>query len=192
MLDCQLFGLNPWGHHLTSLLLHALNAALVFLLFRRMTGALWRSLLVAALFAVDPLRVESVAWIAKRKDMLSAFFGLLTLMVYARYARDNESEIRNSKLCNYSLALLFFALGLMSKPMLVTWPFVMLLLDYWPLNRIRSSELGVRNLKVGDGKDSVLRAGNGGEHRDLCGAEARWRCDAVEASPAWRAHREMP
>ena len=94
MLDCQVFGLKPWGHHLTSLLLHALNAALVFLLLRAMTGATWRSLFVAALFAVHPLRVESVAWVAERKDVLSGFFGLLSLIFYARYA---QSEIQNSK-----------------------------------------------------------------------------------------------
>ena len=86
MLDCQLFGLKPWGHHLTNVLLHALNAALVFVLLRQMTGATWRSLLVAALFAVHPLRVESVAWVAERKDVLSGFFGLLSLIFYARYA----------------------------------------------------------------------------------------------------------
>ena len=83
MLDCQLFGLNPWGHHLTSVLLHALNAVLVFALLQQMTGATWRSLWVAALFAVHPLRVESVAWVAERKDVLSAFFGLLCPGAYA-------------------------------------------------------------------------------------------------------------
>ena len=89
MLDCQLFGLNPWGHHLTSVLLHALNAMLVFALLQQMTGAKWRSLLVAALFAVHPLRVESVAWVAERKDVLSGCFGLLCLLCYARYARPS-------------------------------------------------------------------------------------------------------
>jgi len=86
MVDCQVFGLKPWGHHLTSVLLHALNAGLVFALLRQMTGATWRSLLVAALFAVHPLRVESVAWVAERKDVLSGCFGLLALLAYARYA----------------------------------------------------------------------------------------------------------
>ena len=86
MLDCQLFGLNPWGHHLTSVLLHAVNTGLVFLLLRRLTGALWRSVLVAALFGWHPLHVESVAWVSERKDVLSGFFGLLALMAYARYA----------------------------------------------------------------------------------------------------------
>ena len=90
MLDCQLFGLNPWGHHLTSVLLHALNTGLVFLLLRGLTGALWRSVLVAALFGWHPLHVESVAWVAERKDVLSGFFGLLALMAYARYAQKSE------------------------------------------------------------------------------------------------------
>ena len=154
MLDCRLFGLQPWGHHLTSLLLHALNTALVFLLLRTLTGAVWRSLLVAALFGWHPLRVESVAWVAERKDVLSAGFGFLSLLCYARYARGTESRIQNPESRNrkaearriasgYWLALLFFACGLMSKPMLVTWPFVMLLLDYWPLKRFAGGQLKV-------------------------------------------------
>jgi tetratricopeptide (TPR) repeat protein len=136
MLDCQLFGLNPWGHHLTNVLLHALNAALVFVLLRRLTNATWRSLLVAALFAVHPLHVESVAWVSERKDVLSGFFGLLTLIFYVRYAQSKIAN-RQSPIANYALALLFFVLGLMSKPMLVTWPFVLLLLDYHPLERFK-------------------------------------------------------
>jgi len=146
MLDCQLFGLNPWGHHLTNVLLHAFNTALVFLLLRRLTSAVWRSFMVAALFAVHPLHVESVAWVAERKDVLSGFFGLLSLIFYVRYAQ--AKQILNSQLStlNYFLALLFLALGLMSKPMLVTWPFVMLLLDYWPLGRIPTSDF--RPLKI--------------------------------------------
>jgi protein O-mannosyl-transferase len=142
MLDCQLFGLRPWGHHLTSVLLHSLNTVLVFLLLRRLTGATWRSLWVAALFGWHPLHVESVAWIAERKDMLSTAFGLLSLLCYARYAQSRSVGERDSRLHparDYSLALLFLALGLMSKAMLVTWPFVMLLLDYWPLGRFQSS-----------------------------------------------------
>jgi len=150
MLDCQLFGLSPWGHHLTNVLLHAINAALVFALLQQMTGSPLRSLFVAALFAVHPLRVESVAWVAERKDVLSGFFGLLALIFYVRYARRRSSvEGREPKAqgvpalaprpatLDYVLALCFFALGLMSKPMLVTWPFVMLLLDYWPLGRFK-------------------------------------------------------
>jgi tetratricopeptide (TPR) repeat protein len=149
MLDCQLFGVKPWGHHFTSVLFHAFNAALVFVLLQRLTGALWPSLWVAALFALHPLRVESVAWIAERKDVLSGFFGLLALIFYARYAarrqsaQGSESQARPAPASatrrssgDFALALFFLALGLMSKPMLVTWPFVMLLLDYWPLNRV--------------------------------------------------------
>ncbi len=98
MLDCQLFGLNPWGHHLTSVLLHALNAGLVFALLQQMTGATWRSLLVAALFALHPLRVESVAWVSERKDVLSGFFGLLALMAYARYA-EAKSKVKSPVVC---------------------------------------------------------------------------------------------
>ncbi len=177
MLDCQLFGLKPWGHHLTSVLLHAFNAVLVFVWLQQMTGARWRSLLVAAIFAVHPLRVESVAWVAERKDVLCAFFGLLTLIAYTRYVQNvadgrwqmtnrthtsprpspqrGEGEKRvpvSSPVTRhpslfYALALVCFALGLMSKPMLVTLPFVLLLLDYWPLNRMRSAECGMRSLK---------------------------------------------
>jgi tetratricopeptide (TPR) repeat protein len=148
MLDCQLFGLQPWGHHLTSLLLHALNTALVFLLLRTLTGAVWRSLLVAALFGAHPLHVESVAWVAERKDVLSAFFGLLSLLFYARYAQAAEAGKQRTEAnllsSNYWFALLFFAIGLMSKAMLVTWPFVMLLLDYWPLQRVKVQGSGSR------------------------------------------------
>ncbi|MGA2787076.1 MAG: tetratricopeptide repeat protein [Verrucomicrobiota bacterium] len=137
MLACQLFGLNPWGHHLINVLLHAVNTVLVFLLFQRMTGATWRSLLLAALFGLHPLRVESVAWVTERKDVLCTFFGLLALLMYVRYAEKSKVQGPKSQVC-YSLALLFLALGLMSKAMLVTWPFVLLLLDYWPLERFKS------------------------------------------------------
>jgi protein O-mannosyl-transferase len=164
MADCQLFGLNPWGHHLTSVLLHAVNTMLVFLLLWALTGARWRSVLAAALFGWHPLHVESVAWVAERKDVLSGLFGLLALMAYARYAqgRMQNAECRMQKpgtpagetrftfhvsrftpppaTC-YILSLVFLALGLMSKPMLLTWPFVMLLLDYWPLGRLDVSTL---------------------------------------------------
>jgi tetratricopeptide (TPR) repeat protein len=148
MLDCQWYGLRPWGHHLTSVLLHALNTVLVFLLLLRLTGARWRSVMVAALFGWHPLHVESVAWVAERKDVLSTGFGLLALLLYARFARDAGAGAREpgdkpdgvlrrvpgSRF--YWLAWLCFVLGLLSKPMLVTWPFVMLLLDYWPLKRL--------------------------------------------------------
>jgi tetratricopeptide (TPR) repeat protein len=172
MLDCQLFGLKPWGHHLTSMLLHAVNTVLVFVLLQQLTGARWRSAMVAVLFGLHPLHVESVAWVAERKDMLSTCFGLLALIFYAGYTRRVTSDrcqvtgpekvipapVLSRVTCLpvevplggtkaghpaffYALALLFFALGLMSKPMLVTWPFVMLLLDYWPLERFKLSNV---------------------------------------------------
>jgi tetratricopeptide (TPR) repeat protein len=129
ILDWQLFGRNPAGHHLTNLLLHLANTLLLFAVLRRMTGAVGPSGLVAALFAVHPLHVESVAWVAERKDVLSTFFWMLTLLAYARYAERRTAG-------RYLLTLLLFALGLMTKPMLVTLPCVMLLLDYWPLRRL--------------------------------------------------------
>jgi protein O-mannosyl-transferase len=130
MLDCQLYGLKPAGHHFTNVLLHTIAVILLFLVLRKMTGTLWRSAFVAALFAIHPLHVESVAWISERKDVLSAVFFMLTLGAYTRYVRARS-------VTSYLLVLLLFALGLMSKPMLVTVPFILLLLDYWPLDRIR-------------------------------------------------------
>lgn len=135
MADCQIFGLNPWGHHLTSVLLHAFNTLLVFAVLRKMTGAMWRSLLVAALFGLHPLHVESVAWVAERKDVLSTLFGLLTLWAYAHWVQQRAAQ-RPRTWRFYGLALAAFALGLMSKPMVVTVPCVLLLLDFWPLNRL--------------------------------------------------------
>jgi Tfp pilus assembly protein PilF len=128
-LDCQLFGLNAGGHLFVSALIHVANTLLVFLLFKRLTGAGWKSAIVAALFALHPLHVESVAWAVERKDNLSTFFGLLSLLAYVRYAAAPSWK-------RYALVALWLALGLMSKPMLVTWPFVLLLLDYWPLKRL--------------------------------------------------------
>ena len=141
MLDCQLYGLHPWGHHLTNVLLHTATVIVLFLVLRQMTclrgeatatqaGNLWRSAFVAAVFAIHPLRVESVAWVAERKDVLSGLFFMLTIGAYVRYARHSWSPAR------YGLVTLLFALGLMCKPMLVTLPLVLLLLDYWPLNRV--------------------------------------------------------
>jgi tetratricopeptide (TPR) repeat protein len=130
MFDCQLYGLKPNGHHFSNVLLHTIAVILLFLALRQMTGALWRSAFVAALFAIHPLHVESVAWISERKDVLSALFFILTLSAYIRY-------VRRPSVTSYLLLLLVFAFGLMSKPMLVTVPFVLLLLDYWPLGRIR-------------------------------------------------------
>ncbi|MEY4917759.1 MAG: hypothetical protein RL616_1672 [Verrucomicrobiota bacterium] len=145
-LDCTLFGLNAGGHHLVNLLLHAANALLVFVLLRNTTGALWRSAVVAALFAWHPLRVESVAWASERKDVLCAFFFLLSLVCYAK--RDAcgvmREKISGSRITHHSsrfylLALFFFACALLSKPMAVTLPFVLLLLDIWPLQRFQVS-----------------------------------------------------
>jgi tetratricopeptide (TPR) repeat protein len=134
MLDCQLYGLNPGGHHSTNLIFHVINTLLLFLWLRQLTGALWRSAIVAALFAWHPLHVESVAWASERKDVLSTFFWMLTLIAYTRYARESRVLSPKSKVF-YGLSLLAFACGLMSKPMVVTLPFVLLLLDFWPLNR---------------------------------------------------------
>jgi len=179
MLDASLFGQNAGGFHFTNVAFHAVNGLLLFLLLRMLTGAMWRSVVVAALFALHPLRVESVAWVTERKDVLSGCFGLLALICYARYARGRgrrKSETRNPKPegnpkpetrnpksearggwsvvrgpwsvsslpCPifYLLSLCFFACGLMSKPMLVTLPFVLLLLDYWPLGRLAAPEPG--------------------------------------------------
>ena len=130
MLDCQFYGLHAGGHHLTSVLLHAIVAILLFLVLLRMTGDFWPSAFVAAVFAIHPLRAESVAWVAERKDVLSGLFFMLTLWAYVGYAR------RPFSLGRYLTVVLLFALGLMAKPMLVTLPFVLLLLDYWPLGRI--------------------------------------------------------
>jgi hypothetical protein len=129
MLDCQLFGLNPGAHHLTNLFLHLANVLLLFAVLRRMTGALWKAAFVSALFALHPLHVESVAWVAERKDVLSTLFWFLTMLAYTRYV---ERPTRS----RYLLTLIALACGLMAKPMLVTLPFVLLLLDYWPLDRM--------------------------------------------------------
>jgi len=177
MLDCQLWGLNAGGHHLTNVIIHAANAMLLFMVLRRMMGlrseasppqvglrpdkgvgasavaeamadksappasVLWPSAFVAAMFAIHPLDVESVAWVAQRKNVLSTFFWLLTMWTWVRYVEKTKGQSPKSKVF-YGLALVFFALGLMSKPMLVTLPFVLLLLDYWPLGRI--SDFGFR------------------------------------------------
>ena len=139
MLDVQIFGLNAERHHLVNLLLHVTNVLLVFLVLGAMTGALWKSAFIAALFAVHPQRVESVAWIAERKDMLFVCFGLLTLAAYLFFAR-RPGRLR------YLLVLLFFILGLSAKPMLMTLPLTLLLLDYWPLGRIRFAQAAAGSL----------------------------------------------
>jgi tetratricopeptide (TPR) repeat protein len=134
MVDFQLYGLNPKGHHLTNVFFHLLNTLLLFYVLQRMTGALWRSGFVAALFALHPLHVESVAWVAERKDVLSTLFWLLTIWAYTWY-------VERPRRTRYLLTLLTFTLGLMAKPMLVTLPFVLLLLDYWPLGRFQVDQL---------------------------------------------------
>jgi tetratricopeptide (TPR) repeat protein len=133
MLDYQLFGLSSRAYHLTNLFLHIINTILLLYVLNRMTQAFWQSAFVAALFALHPLHVESVAWIAERKDVLSAFFWLLTIGAYYRYAKQPS-------LGKYLWVLIFFILGLMSKPMVVTLPFILFLLDYWPLRRLRSGK----------------------------------------------------
>jgi protein O-mannosyl-transferase len=130
MLDCQFFGLNASGHHFTNVILHTANAVLLFLILKEMTGALWRSFSVAALFAWHPLHVESVAWISDRKDLLSTFFVMLTLIAYLRY-------VRRPQWSSYLAIIICYAFGLMSKATVVTLPFVLLLMDYWPLKRIQ-------------------------------------------------------
>lgn len=128
MLDWELFGANAGGHHWTSLIIHIINTALLFLLLNQLTGAMWRSAMVAALFAIHPINVESVAWVAERKNVLSTFFWFLTMLLYVWYVRKPGWR-------RYLPVFICFALGLMSKPMLVTLPFVLLLVDFWPLNR---------------------------------------------------------
>ena len=142
MLDCQLYGLNPAGHHLTSLFFHLANTLLLFLVLRESTGRRWPSFLVAGLFALHPLHVESVAWISERKDVLSTFFWMLTILAYIRYVQRPTFHL-------YLLTLFLFVCGLLAKPMLVTLPFVLLLFDYWPLGRIRSG--GRYPIKVAQG-----------------------------------------
>ena len=136
MLDITLFGHSPEGPHLTNILIHAVNGALLFLVLRRLTGAHWRSAFVAGLFALHPLNVESVAWVSERKNVLSTFLWMLTLLGYVRYVEESKARSHGDKKY-YGLSLLLFACGLMSKPMLVTLPFVLLLLDGWPLGRWR-------------------------------------------------------
>ena len=135
LLDVSLFGLDARGHHATSVLLHALNAALLFLALERLTGRRWPSAFVAALFGVHPLHVESVAWVAERKDVLAGLFFMLLLLAYERYSRRGGTV-------RYLAVLALFALGLAAKPMLVTVPLVLLLLDFWPLGRMRFKHAG--------------------------------------------------
>lgn len=130
MLDCHIYGLIPGMHHIVGLIFHILNSMLVFMVLKQMTGALWRSALVAALFALHPINVESVAWVAERKNVLSALFWMLTMLSYISYSKQPSFY-------RYITTISLFVLGLMAKPVLVTLPFVFLLLDYWPLQRLR-------------------------------------------------------
>lgn len=144
MLDCQLYGLNPKGHHLTSLILHIANSLLLFFVLSKITGAFWKSTFVAALFALHPLHVESVAWVSERKDVLSTLFWILTMWAYYHYIKRPEYK-------RYLLVLIVFGLGLMAKQMLVTLPFVLLLMDYWPLGRFQFAHTG----KISSSKSNV-------------------------------------
>ncbi len=164
MVDASLYGLKPGGYHLTNVLLHTGAVILLFVVLKEMTGTLWRSAFVAAVFAIHPLRAESVAWVAERKDVLSGVFFMLTLWAYARYVHQPAAPVSASTLHPesvrpsrftfhvsryYWLAVVFFAFGLMSKPMLVTLPFVLLLLDYWPLGRFTPAfHVGVQRLNA--------------------------------------------
>ena len=194
MLDVQLFGLKPRWHHLTNLLFHIANTLLLFFIFHRMTKAPWKSAFVAALFALHPLHVESVAWVAERKDVLSTFFWMLAMGAYIHYVEHRTEDGRQktedgregkgilrfpSSVFRYSAVLIFFALGLMAKPMLVTFPFVLLLLDYWPLQRFEpkksaqeirteasrqgtgSGEQAQLSAKKKKGKSAKMRTGQG-------------------------------
>jgi protein O-mannosyl-transferase len=137
-LDCQIFGLKPGGHHATSIVLHALNSVLVFLVLFQLTGAFWRSAVVGAFFAWHPLHVETAAWIAERRSLLCAFFWLLSLWAYARYVAHLKSQFLDSKIY-YAGAVVFFALALMSAPMAVALPLILLVLDWWPLGRLAAT-----------------------------------------------------
>ena len=152
MLDCQIFGLRPGGHHFANILLHSASVILLFLFLEQViAGAMWKSAFIAAIFAVHPLHVESVAWISERKDVLSGFFFMLTLLAYVHYTRKQT-------LAGYGSVVVLFVCGLLSKPMIITLPAVLLLLDYWPLNRFQRSEVtDHRSVEV-----SSQRSGLGG------------------------------
>ena len=141
MLDSQLFGLNAGRHHLVNVILHTCNSLLLFVIFRRMTGQAWKSAFIAFLFALHPLNVESVAWVSERKNVLSTFFWMMTLLSYSFYVKRNCVS-------RYLLTLILFMLGLLAKPAIVTLPFVMLLLDYWPLNRFRIEAIAIQKQRL--------------------------------------------
>ena len=149
-LDCQLYGMNPAGHHFTSLFIHTLNVLLLFLLLLKVTGCRWRSLLVAALFAVHPLNVESVAWVAERKNVLSTFFFFFALGAYGWYALKPGIK-------RYLVVAALFVLGLAAKPMVITLPFILLLLDFWPLQRVQNWRRSSLPLAGKSGKQQTKR-----------------------------------
>ena len=171
ILDCQLFGLHAGGHHLVNVGLHAATAVLLFLALRQMTGSLWRSAFVAAVFAVHPLRAESVAWVSERKDVLSGLFFMAAVGAYVRYAKKCAGQppspnprMTGNASCKsyYALTLVFFVLGLLAKTMVATLPFVLLLLDYWPLGRMRemqNAECRMQNEDGGNRKPAGLAFG---------------------------------
>ena len=183
MLDCQLYGLWPGGHHLTNVVLHALVTILLFLVLWRMTGEFWPGALAAAVFALHPLRAESVAWVAERKDVLSGLFFVLTLGAYVEYAR------RPFSIARYLAVLALLALGLMTKPMLVTLPFVLLLLDYWPLGWLQSGRVLIEKipfvlLAAGSCAVTLLAQGDALVPAELIG----WRWRAANALVAYVAY----
>ena len=191
MLDCGLYGLNAGGHHATNVVLHTIAALLLFHVLRQMTGAFWKSAIVAALFAVHPLHVESVAWVSERKDVLSAVFFFLMLDAYVRYARA-------ATITRYLVVTALFVAGLMSKPMLVTAPIVLLLLDYWPLRRFEQIVLHKResenpavrqskahNTTAFSGKDSLAHPFRRRRYRHICAAKTLcWRASSAAVSLA--------
>jgi len=182
-LDCTLFGIEPGGHHLINLLFHVVNTLLVFVFLRGATGAVWRSAFVAAFFAWHPLHVESVAWASERKDTLSTFFFLLTLIAYVRFVDLSKVPSLKSK-AFYALTLLLFACGLMSKPMVVTLPFVLLLLDFWPLGWMADSGRQFANLKILLLEKipffALTIAGSAVTYLVQTGAGAEWKTPIVE------------
>ena len=189
MLDCGLYGLNAGGHHATNVVLHTIAALLLFRVLQQMTGAFWKSAIVAALFAVHPLHVESVAWVSERKDVLSAVFFFLMLDAYGRYARATS-------ITRYLVVTALFVAGLMSKPMLVTAPIVLLLLDYWPLRRFEqiSSTMGKAKILRPDDQRRIIQRlfvekipwlifSAGRRYRHICAAKTRcWRDPSAAVS----------
>ncbi len=160
-LDYQMFQLDPGGHHETSVVLHGLNTLLLFWVLLRATGSPGPSLVVAALFALHPINVESVAWISERKNLLSALFFLLALGAYRWYARE-------PRVTRYVAVAALFTLGLMSKPQVITFPFVLLLWDYWPLQRMLAGQTGASSVKRGDGPGKECFVAGPGKAAAFC------------------------